>query len=189
MPAGVEEGIIKGIYNYTNRDAGQGRPLVQLFGSGAILREVLRAADILAEKYGVSSNIWSVTSYKELRRDAHAARRWNMLHPEQPPRQSFFEQAIAGHQGPFIAASDYVRGVPEQLDPWVPGGLFVLGTDGFGRSETRGPLRRHFEVDAESVVVATLYRLAQEGKFSLSQVATAIKDLGIDPDKIDPIGA
>ena len=129
---------------------------MQLFGSGAILREVQRAQKLLAEKFNVSSTVWSVTSYKELRRDAQAARRWNMLHPTEKPRTSFFEEAIAGVKGPFIAASDYVRAVPEQMDPWVPGGLYTLGTDGFGRSDSRGPLRRFFEVDAESVALATL---------------------------------
>ncbi|MDX1963248.1 MAG: pyruvate dehydrogenase (acetyl-transferring), homodimeric type [Pirellulales bacterium] len=196
MPAGCEEGIIKGIYKFRTvappggEGRGEGQPLqAQLFGSGAIMNEVLRAQKILAEKYNVASTAWSVTSYKELRRDAHATRRWNMFHPDQPPRQSYFEQAIAGATGVFIAASDNVRGVPEQLDPWVPGGLFTLGTDGFGRSETRAPLRRHFEVDAESIAVATLYRLAQNGQFSTAEVAAAIRDLGIDPEKADPFFA
>ena len=141
---------------------------------------------MLAERYNVSSDVWSVTSYKELRRDAHACRRWNMFHPDKPPKKSYFENAIDGAEGVFIAASDYVRGVPEQLDPWVPGGLFVLGTDGFGRSETRAPLRRHFEVDAEAVVIATLYRLAETGKVDRKTVAQAIKDLGVNPEKADP---
>jgi pyruvate dehydrogenase E1 component len=189
MPKGVEDGIVRGIYKFSSVDTGAKSPRVQLFGSGAILREVLRASKLLAEKYQVSSTVWSVTSYKELRKDAHACRRWNMLHPTEPPRKSYYENAIAGHEGVFVAASDYVRGVPEQLDPWTPGGLFVLGTDGFGRSETRGPLRRHFEVDAECITVATLYRLAQEGLFDKKAVAQAIKDLGINPDKADPFFA
>ncbi|HEY2148525.1 MAG TPA: pyruvate dehydrogenase (acetyl-transferring), homodimeric type, partial [Pirellulales bacterium] len=161
-------------------------PRVQLFGSGAILREVLRAQSILAEKYGVSSDVWSVTSYKELRRDAIACRRWNVLHPNESPRKSHFEQTIAGVQGPFIAASDYVRAVPEQLNPWVPGGLFSLGTDGFGRSEARRELRRFFDVDAETVVLVALTRLADESKFDRSKLAGVVHDLGIDPEKADP---
>jgi pyruvate dehydrogenase E1 component len=186
MPKGVEEGIIRGLYKFSTVDAGAKSHRAQLFGSGAILREVLRAQKILADRYDVSSDVWSVTSYKELRRDAHAARRWNMFHPDKPPRKSYFENAIAGSDGVFVAASDYVRAVPEQLDPWVPGGLFVLGTDGFGRSETRAPLRRHFEVDAEAVTIATLYRLAETGKIERRAVAQAIKDLGVNPEKVDP---
>ena len=165
MPAGIEEGIVRGIYKLQKPSKAGRRAAVQLFGSGAILREVQRAQVILAETYGVSSDVWSVTSYKELRRDAHACRRWNMLHPTETPRHSYFEQAIAGAKGPFVAASDYVRAVPEQLDPWVPGGLYVLGTDGFGRSEARPALRRFFEVDAECIVVAALTRLADNNQF------------------------
>jgi pyruvate dehydrogenase E1 component len=112
-----------------------------------------------------------------------------MLHPDQPRKQSYYEQAIAEARGVFVAASDNVRGVPEQLDPWTPGGLFTLGTDGFGRSDTRAPLRRHFEVDAESITLATLYRLAESGQYDSSRVAHAIKELGIDPEKLDPFSA
>lgn len=189
MPEGVEEGIIRGIYKLKTVSAGKDAPEVQLFGSGAILREVLRAQAILAEKYNVSSTVWSVTSYKELWRDASACRRWNMLHPTSEPRKSYYEQAIAGAKGEFIAAHDYVKSVAEVVDPWTPGGLFSLGTDGFGRSENRQPLRRHFEVDAECVTIATLYRLAQAGKRKMSDVAKAIADLGVDPEKLDPFAA
>jgi pyruvate dehydrogenase E1 component len=189
MPPGCEEGIIRGIYPFRKVEAASGGNFVQLFGSGAILREVLRAQEILANKYNVSSQTWSVTSYTELRRDAHECDRWNMFHPTETPRKPYIAQVLEGQTGPFIAASDYVRAVTEQVSPWVPGGLFALGTDGFGRSETRGPLRRHFEVDAECVVVATLYQLARQGKFEMANVAQAIEDLGIDPNKIDPIRA
>jgi pyruvate dehydrogenase E1 component len=189
MPPGCEEGILRGIYPFRTVETANGGNFVQLFGSGAILREVLRAQEILADKYNISSQAWSVTSYTELRRDAHECDRWNMFHPTETPRKPYIAQVLEGQQGPFIAASDYVRAVTEQVSPWVPGGLFALGTDGFGRSETRGPLRRHFEVDAECVVVATLYQLAQQGKFEMAGVAQAIKDLGIDPNKIDPIRA
>jgi pyruvate dehydrogenase E1 component len=189
MPDGVEEGIVRGIYKLSSLEAAAGAPRVQLFGSGAILREVQRAQVILAEKYGVSSDVWSLTSYKELRRDAHACRRWNMLHPTESPRQSYFEKTIAGAQGPFVAASDYVRAVPEQLDPWVPGGLYVLGTDGFGRSESRPALRRFFEVDAECITTAALTRLADQNQFDRAKIATAIQDLGIDPEKSDPFAS
>jgi pyruvate dehydrogenase E1 component len=130
-----------------------------------------------------------VTSYTELRRDAQAAERWNMLHPTEPPRHSYVETLLAKEKGPFIAASDYVRAVSEQIAPWVPGGMYVLGTDGFGRSELRAPLRRHFEVDAESITVATLYQLAKAGTVDQKTVAEAIKTLNIDPEKIDPLKA
>jgi pyruvate dehydrogenase E1 component len=189
MPAGAEEGIIRGIYKFKTVQGSNSKLQAQLFGSGAILNEVIRAADILSTKYGVNSDVWSVTSYKELRRDAHECRRWNMLHPDQPAKISFFEKSIAGHSGVFVAASDNVRAVSEQVDPWVPGGLFTLGTDGFGRSEIRPSLRRHFEVDAETITVATLYRLAETGQLDRKIVAQAIKDLGINPEKADPFGA
>jgi pyruvate dehydrogenase E1 component len=187
MPNGCEEGILRGIYPFSERQAGS--PRVQLFGSGAILREVLRAQEILAERYNVSSKAWSVTSYTELRRDAHACERWNMFHPTLPPRVPYIAQVLQGHDGPFVAASDYVRAVTEQLNPWVPGGLFALGTDGFGRSELRKPLRRHFEVDAECVTIAALYQLAMRGQVDRALVAQAITDLGVNPEKIDPIRA
>jgi pyruvate dehydrogenase E1 component len=190
MPAGCAEGILKGLYKFadvpaTGKPAAQDLPHVNLLGSGAILREVIRAAGLLAEHWGVSSTVWSATSWKELRREAQECRRWSMLHPESRPRTSYLEQTLAGSTGVFVAASDHVRAVPEQLDPWIPGGLFVMGTDGFGRSETRGPLRRHFEVDAECIAVGTLWRLAAVGAIGSHVVAEAIRKLGVDPDKID----
>jgi pyruvate dehydrogenase E1 component len=189
LPPGVEEGILRGLYPLAHRDCGPQRPQVQLLGSGAILRETLRAQELLASRYQVSSRVWSVTSYTELRRDAQATQRWNMLHPAEPPRRSYLETALAGQSGPFLAASDYVRAVSEQIDPWVPGGLFVLGTDGFGRSELRPPLRRHFEVDAECICLAALYQLSRAGALPAAQAAAAVAELGIDPEKVDPLKA
>jgi pyruvate dehydrogenase E1 component len=189
MPAGVEEGIIRGMYRLNSVEAGDKKRHVQLLGSGAILRSVQAAQKLLADEFEVGSTVWSVTSYKELRRDAHASRRWNMLHPEKSPRKSYVEEQFAKATGPFIAASDNVRAVSEQIDPWVPGGLFALGTDGFGRSETRANLRRHFEVDAQCVALAALYQLAESGQIERVQVAAAIKKLQIDPDKLDPLFA
>jgi pyruvate dehydrogenase E1 component len=193
MPKGSEEGIIHGMYKLKTVDAPAGKSdsgkHVQLLGSGAIVRSVLRAQELLAEKFGIGSTVWSVTSYKRLRRSAMACRRWNMLHPNQRPRASYLEKLLDGVPGPFIAASDYVRAVPEQIDPWIPGGLFALGTDGFGRSETRANLRRHFEVDAQSVVVAALYRLAEMGQFDRAKIAAIIEDFGFNPEKIDPMFA
>jgi pyruvate dehydrogenase E1 component len=169
----------------TGRPVAANLPPVQLLGSGAILREVIRAADLLAEHWGIASTVWSVTSWKELRREAQACRRWNMLHPEATQKKSYLEETIASAEGVFVAASDHVRAVQEQLDPWIPGGLFALGTDGFGRSETRGPLRRHFEVDAECVAIGALWKLAETGVIGRHVVAEAIGRLGVNPDKID----
>jgi len=194
MPPGCEEGILKGMYRLKGvpargEPAAAGLPPVQLLGSGSILREVIRAADLLAEHWGIASTVWSVTSWKELRREAQECRRWNMLHPEAAPRTSYLESLVADAEGVFVAASDHVRAVPEQLDPWIPGGLFVMGTDGFGRSESRGRLRRHFEVDAECIAIGTLWRLAAAGSIGEHVVAEAIKRLGVDPDKIDAASA
>jgi pyruvate dehydrogenase E1 component len=189
MPQGCEEGIMRGMYKVSTKEVGTHRPHVQLFGSGAILREALRAQQILAEKYEVSSTAWSVTSYKQLRTEAHEARHWNMLHPDQPPRRSYLENVLAGVEGPFIATSDYIRAVPEQIDPWIPGGIFALGTDGLGRSDQRQALRRHFEIDAETVTIAALYELSQRGAIDKSLVAQSIRDLGVDPSKVDPLTA
>jgi pyruvate dehydrogenase E1 component len=182
MPAGVEEGIIRGMYKLSSNEA-EGGLRVQLFGSGPILRESLRAADILKARYNISSDVWSVTSYNQLRRDAQECERWNMLNPEKPRRHSYLQEQIDATEGPIIAASDYMRILPDQLGPWLKGRLFSLGTDGMGRSESRENLRRHFEVDAESIVVATLYKLMLEGKYDGAAVAQAIKDLGISPEK------
>ena len=200
MPEGVEEGIIRGIYKFRSLDVGAEdksrgnvrghvRGHVRLFGSGAILNGVLRAQQILAESYGVASDVFSVTSYNQLRRDAQATERWNMLHPSAEPRVGYFQQVMAEGTSPVIAASDYVRAVSEQLNPWIPGGMTALGTDGMGRSEARAELRRFFEVDAECIVVATLYRLAKDGKFSAGEVDKAIRDLDVDPEKVNPLDA
>jgi pyruvate dehydrogenase E1 component len=186
MPAGCEEGIVKGLYKFRSRDVDGAKARVQLFGSGAILNCVLAAQELLAEKYGIASDVWSVTSYTELRRDAASCDRWNMLHPTEAPRTSYLEETLAGVEGPFISASDYVRALGEQLTPWIPGDYYVLGTDGMGRSETREALRRHFEVDAESITIATLSRLAKAGVFTPKDVKDAISELGYDAEKQDP---
>ena len=167
--------------------AGGAAPRVQLFGSGAILRCALGAQKILAEKYGVSSNVWSVTSYKTLWTEANACEHWNLLHPGEPRRKSYLETVLQGEQGPFIATSDNVRLVAQQIDPWVPGDYYVLGCDGVGRSDTRPRLRRHFEVDAECTALAALTRLAAQGKFDKSRLPQVVKDLGIDPEKANPV--
>jgi pyruvate dehydrogenase E1 component len=184
MPDGVAEGILKGIYRY--RAASGGNAQVQLFGSGPILNEALRAQDMLAERYDVQADVWSVTSYNELRREALRAERWNRLHPGEQPRRPYILQALEGAGGPIVAATDYMKIVPDQLAPWLPGRLVSLGTDGFGRSENREYLRRHFEVNAESIAAATLSRLAQEGRFDLEKTRAAFADLGVATENIDP---
>ncbi|MCO6458004.1 MAG: pyruvate dehydrogenase (acetyl-transferring), homodimeric type [Pirellulaceae bacterium] len=188
MPEGVEQGIIRGMYPLKSVDAA-GPLRVQLFGSGAILRSTLDAQRLLAEKFNISSDVWSVTSYHQLRREAQDCQRWNMLHPTETPRQSYLEQVLEGRSGPFIAASDYVRAVPEQLTPWIPGDYLVLGTDGMGRSETREALRRHFEVDSAAIVLASLYQLQRQGAIAAQQVADAAAALGIDVDRANPMFA
>ena len=160
---------------------------MQLFGSGSILHGVLKAQEILAEKYGVSSDVWSVTSYNELRRDAQECERWNMLNPTLPAKKSYFQEQMAGSEGPIIAASDYLRCLSEQLAPWAPNGMFCLGTDGMGRSESRENLRRHFEVDAESVVIATLYKLAKDGSVDTLGRRRGDQGLGVDPEKVSAL--
>jgi pyruvate dehydrogenase E1 component len=187
MPEGVEEGVIRGIYKYSSKEAPGSKARVQLFGSGAILRYAIKAQTILAEKYNVSSDVWSVTSYTQLRRDAQSCERWNMLHPDQPAKKSYIETVLEGVNGPIISASDNVRAVGEQLLPYLSQDYYVLGTDGLGRSETRTALRRHFEVDAASITIAALYRLSKTGVVSTSTVAQAIKDLGFDAEKPNPL--
>jgi len=184
MPKGAEEGILRGIYKY--RAAASGKAAVQLFGSGPILNEALRAQEILAEKYGVAAAVWSVTSYNELRRDALAVERWNRLHPAEPEKRPYILDVMRGPEGPIIAATDYMKAVPDQLSPWLTNRLVSLGTDGFGRSDNRQHLRRHFEVNAESMAAAALSRLAREGKFDMRRAVKALEEMGIDREKIDP---
>jgi pyruvate dehydrogenase E1 component len=194
MPAGVEDGILKGLYKFKpgpqslSRPTGQGGESLKahIFGSGTIINSALKAQEILAERYGVSADVWSATSYKLLRSDAIRCQRWNMLHPTAKPKKSYVETLLAKEPGVFVAVSDNIRTVPDQIAPWVPGGLMTLGTDGFGRSDTRARLRRFFEVDAESTVIATLYALAEKGLAERKVVAQAIKDLNVDPEKVSP---
>ncbi len=186
MPAGSEEGVLKGLYRFKKGAAGK-KYHAQIFGSGPILREALRAGEILEKQYDVSMDIWSATSYKQLRTDAMNVKRWNMLHPTSPAKKSYLETVLEKEEGPFIAVSDYMKIVPDQIAPWIPGGLMTLGTDGFGRSDDRANLRRFFEVDAELTVVATLYALSQKGFIKKELVEKAIKDLNVNPEKTHPI--
>jgi pyruvate dehydrogenase E1 component len=185
MPEGAEDGIIKGLYRFKSAPKGKAHK-AHLFGSGPLLREALRAQEILAEQFDVSADVWSATSYKLLRGDALRTKRWNMLHPTAAPKKSYLESLLQNEEGVFIAVSDYMKMVPDQIAPWVPGGLTTLGTDGFGRSDTRANLRRFFEVDAELTTVATLYALYQKGLLPAQTVEAALKKLGIDPEKSFP---
>jgi pyruvate dehydrogenase E1 component len=184
MPEGVAEGIRRGIYKL--KPAISGNAIVQLFGSGTILNEVLRAQDILAETYDVQSDVWSVTSYVELRREALGVERWNRLHPSEAEKTPYILNALQGTQGPIIAASDYMKSLADQLSPWLSTRLVALGTDGFGRSDNREHLRHHFEVNAESIVATALSKLAREGKFDTGRAQQAFADLGLQTESPDP---
>ncbi|GGG97766.1 pyruvate dehydrogenase (acetyl-transferring), homodimeric type [Silvibacterium dinghuense] len=183
MPEGSQEGILRGIYRF--QAAPKGKATAQLFGSGPILNEVIKAQAILADKYGVQADVWSVTSYNELRRDALSVERWNRLHPAEPAKKPYILEALGNAKGPIIAASDYMKSIPDSLAPWLLDRLVTLGTDGFGRSDNREHLRRHFEVDAPSIVAATLSKLARDGKFDAKKAQAAFAELGIDTEKID----
>ncbi len=185
IPEGAEEGILKGLYRLKSAPKGKAHK-GHIFGSGPLIREALRAQEILAEQFDVSADVWSATSYKLLRGDALRTKRWNMLHPTAVPKKSYLESVLQNEEGVFIAVSDYMKMVPDQIAPWVPSGLTTLGTDGFGRSDTRPNLRRFFEVDAEVTTVATLYALYQKGLLPAQTVEVAIQKLGIDPEKSFP---
>jgi pyruvate dehydrogenase E1 component len=187
MPEGHVEGILKGAYKIRASSVKKSALKAQLLGSGAILNEVLKAQEILAEKYRVQADVWSVTSYKELRRDAKNVERHNMLHPTAKPQIPYVSRCFGEQPGVFIAASDYVKTLPDSIARWLPGPLHSLGTDGFGRSENRAALRNFFEVDARYVVVATLHSLARQNLIKPAVVAKAIKELEIDPDKANPM--
>jgi pyruvate dehydrogenase E1 component len=186
MPEGSTEGILKGLYKVRPSTLSTSGLEAHLFGSGPILPQALAAQELLAREFGVAADVWSATSYKELRREALEVERWNFLHPTATPRKSYVESVLANEKGVFVAASDYLRAVPDMIARWVPGGLFALGTDGFGRSDTRGALRRHFEVDSACIAAAALYRLSQQGAVKPSLVQEALKKLDLDPEKINP---
>jgi pyruvate dehydrogenase E1 component len=183
MPEGSSEGILRGMYKLK---PAAGEAVAQLFGSGPILNEVLRAQEILATKYGVHADVWSVTSYTELRRDALAVERWNRLHPAEKEKAPYLLTALGDAKGPIIAASDYMKSMPDLLSPWLPSRIVALGTDGFGRSDNREHLRSHFEVSAEAIAGATLSKLAREGKFKAKAAQKAMEELGIDVEAADP---
>ena len=186
MPEGASEGIIKGIYKLKSAAAAS---TVQLFGSGPILNEVLRAQTILADQYKIHADVWSVPSYVEVRREALAVERWNRLHPGDAEKKNYLQTLLEGTKGPIIAASDYMKSLPDGLSPWLNGRLVTLGTDGFGRSDNREHLRRHFEVSAEAIVAATLSRLVRESSFDAKKAVKAFADLGVNVEANDPARA
>jgi len=188
MPEGCGDGVIGGLYRFRASEIQSGKR-VQLFGSGTILQCVLKAQRILAEQFGVAADVWSATSYQQLRHEALSTDRWNRLHPESAPQVPYVTRVLDGVEGPIIAASDFVKAVPDMIRPWVRQDFVTLGTDGFGRSDTREALRRFFEVDAEHIAVAALYALSRAGKLPAAEVGEAIRSLGIDPDKADPLNS
>ncbi len=195
MPEGSQDGIIKGLYKFKNASANL-KHRVQLMGCGSILREVIAAADLLKEDWNVDADIWSATSFNELARDGQECERWNLLHPDQRPRQSWVERCLQNSEGPVIAATDYMKNFAEQIRAFVPGDYFVLGTDGFGRSDSRSALRHHFEVDRYYVTITALKALADEQKnskakyrISYQTVLDAMKKYGIDAEKANPLHA
>ncbi len=187
MPKGVKGGILKGIYKFSNSKLNSSKAKAQLLGSGTILNKVLNAQKILEDKYQISADVWSVTSYKELHRDALQAERWNMFHPDKPAHIPYITKVLKSAKGVFVAASDYSKTLPESISKWLPGPLISLGTDGFGRSDGRRHLRDFFEIDEKYIVFATLFNLFQQGNIELKVVKKAIKELEIDPKKADPM--
>jgi pyruvate dehydrogenase E1 component len=179
----IRDGILRGIYKFKAAEKGEAK--LQLFGAGPILNEVVRAQQILAEKYNIAADVWSLTSYTELRRDAIAVERWNRLHPAEKERVPYVVSALGKAKGPIVAASDYMKSLPDALSPWLGSRLVSLGTDGFGRSDNRQHLRRHFEVDAESIVAAALSKLAREGTIKPKSAAEAFAELGLNPEAAD----
>jgi len=184
-PEGSDEGILRGLYRF-RRSGSKSKLKAQLFGSGVILLQALRAQEMLAEKWNVAADVWSMTSAQQLRNDALEAERWNRLHPAQPPRRPWVTQALEGAEGPVVASSDWMKSVNDMPARWIPNRFVALGTDGFGRSDTREALRRHFEIDAEHIVVATLHALMLEGRVEAATVESAIREYGIDPERPEP---
>jgi pyruvate dehydrogenase E1 component len=187
IPGDVKEGILKGMYRFRTASNKKAKLRAQLFGSGAILNEALRAQEILEQRFGVAADVWSVTSYKELYNDGNETDRWNRLHPKEKPRVPYITQCLADAPGVIVAATDYLKTLPCMVSKWVPRPMAALGTDGFGRSEGRASLRDFFEVDGKSIALAALHELAVDGKIEASVVDKAIQDLGINPEKPNPL--
>ena len=186
IPKGAEEGILKGLYKFQASENRRAQVKAHLLGSGTILNQAWEAQRILENDYGVAADVWSVTSYKRLYGDAVDTERWNLRHPDQSARQSFIETQLGREKGVFVAASDYLKVLPAAIAKWVPGPLLLLGTDGYGRSESRAALRDFFEVDARHIAYTALCGLAREKRIKTSLVDEARQKLAIDPDKLNP---
>jgi pyruvate dehydrogenase E1 component len=182
-PEGVTDDIIRGLYKIRSTE----KPIIRLFGSGPIMGEVIAAAEILKKDWDIEPGIWNVTSFSELRRDAEEVERWNLIHPDKEPRRSHLEGCLSKHRVPTVAASDYVKMVSEQIGPYVPGPYYALGTDGFGRSDTRENLRHFFEVDRYYIVLTAIRALALDGKMDMSKGDDVMKKYNLDPEKPSPI--
>jgi pyruvate dehydrogenase E1 component len=185
LPEGAQEGILRG--GYRLRSGKRGKLRATLLGSGTILRECIAAAELLESDFDVAADVYSITSFAELRREALDCERWNLLHPDQPPREPYVSKLLADRSATLVAATDYVRAVPDQIRQWVSAAYATLGTDGYGRSDARMPLRQHFEVDRKFIALAALKALADQGRVERSTVVAAIKQLGIDPEKPNPV--
>jgi pyruvate dehydrogenase E1 component len=189
MPEGVKDGILKGMYKYKASDKKNNEAKAALLGSGAILNEAVKAQEILESKYSVAADVWSVTSYKELYTNGLETDRWNMLHPSEERKLTYLQQCFQSKDNVFIAASDYLKALPCSIAKWLPGMLVALGTDGYGRSDSRAALRNYFEVDARFIALAALYALASEGKIKPDTPIQAINDLDVDPEKVNAMFA
>jgi pyruvate dehydrogenase E1 component len=189
-PKGVDEGIIRGLYRFAAAPkVKKPKGHVRLVGSGSILQQVIEAQELLAARFGVAAEVYSATSFQQLRRDADAAERWNRMHPEQKPRIPYVSQVLGTDGGPIIVATDWMRQLPDLVTRWLPEPYLVLGTDGFGRSDTREALRDYFGIDAAHIAATALSGLARTGSFDPKAVAEAIRELGVDPDATDPLEA
>jgi pyruvate dehydrogenase E1 component len=187
MPDGVEDGIVKGLYRFRGApDLGAKAPTARLVGSGSILQQVLAAQGLLAEKFGIAAEVYSAPSFQQLRSDALSVERWNRLHPTEAPRVPYVSQVLGPDGGPIVAATDWMMALPEMVARWLPSSFTPLGTDGFGRSDTREALRAFFEIDPSSIAAATVAALARCGGMAEKKAAAAIRDLGIDPERADP---
>ena len=186
-PDAVEEGVLRGLYRFKPAEGGSRR--VQLLASGPILLQALEAQKVLADKYDVAADVWSATSFQQLRNDALDGERWNRLHPDAEPRIPYVRQCLDPTEGPIIAATDYMKAVPDMVTRWIDRPYTVLGTDGFGRSDTRDALRTHFEVNVPHIAYAALHGLCLDGRSTPDELKRAIGDLGIDPDRVNPLHA
>jgi pyruvate dehydrogenase E1 component len=186
-PDGVEDGVLRGLYRFRPAEAGSRR--VQILASGPILLQALQAQRILAERFDVAADVWSATSFQQLRNDALDADRWNRLHPDGEPRIPYVRECLDGTEGPVIAATDYMKAVPDMIARWISRPYTTLGTDGFGRSDTRDALREFFEVNPNHIAYAALHGLCLDGRSTPDELRRAISELGLDPDRVNPLYA